>query len=81
MRKFLENCLESHEIDFNQLKKSDRDQLLKTGLKATRASQATENLSEEELKFISNISPEWAELFYRIESEILAIGSCESYAT
>ncbi|MDJ0715820.1 MAG: hypothetical protein QNJ54_16580 [Prochloraceae cyanobacterium] len=67
--------LESNEIELNQLKQSYQDQLLKAGLEETRASQAAQNLSQEELKLISNISPQWADIFYQIEREILAIGT------
>ncbi len=62
-------------MQLNLLKQSYQDQLVKAGLDANRASQAAHNLSQEELKFISNISPQWSDIFYRIEYEILAMGA------
>ncbi|MDJ0712829.1 MAG: DUF1816 domain-containing protein [Prochloraceae cyanobacterium] len=60
-------------LEHNQLKQSYQEQLLKAGIDATHAWRAAQNLSHEELKLISNISPQWADIFYQIEREILAI--------
>ncbi len=60
-------------LTINHLKQSYQEQLVNAGLEATLAWKAAQNLSQEELKLISNISPQCTALFYQIEREILAI--------
>jgi hypothetical protein len=62
----------SDDMKTEKLEQSYKDQLIKAGVDNDRASQAAKILSRDELQLISEIWPEWAEVFSQAEGERLA---------
>lgn len=62
-------------MNFDRLKQSYVEQLVKAGVEPQKAEQAAKTLNIEELKLIGLIWPEWAAVFYQEVQKLTSVGS------